>query len=319
MNRRSLLLTALILLAVFILARAVFHGLSLEDEAGPVASLSFTLPELSDADYDWIGSRIYQNEALGRAEYLTHWNEGEDFPSLGIGHFIWFPQGVDAPFDEQFPALVSYLHEQVPENLQMPAWLQELEPMAAPWNTKAQFDEAWSSPQMSTLRQWLEATQLYQARFIVSAFEQRWRDLDIPVQLKQEFSGLLQQLFATPAGLFAVIDYYNFKGLGNNPRETYQSQGWGLVQVLDALAALRMDDDECADIVLQFKDAAAGKLSQRVELSPPERNETRWLAGWLKRLDGYRLTDTNIMGKSICGFHIPPYLQNPSSDAITLI
>jgi len=319
MNRRSLLLTALILLGVFILARAVFHGLSLEDEAGPVASLSFTLPELSDADYDWIGSRIYQNEALGRAEYLTHWNEGEDFPSLGIGHFIWFPQGVDAPFDEQFPALVSYLREQVPENLQMPAWLQDLKPMAAPWNTKAQFDEAWSSPQMSALRQWLEATQLYQARFIVSAFEQRWRDLDFPVQLKQELTGLLQQLFATPAGLFAVIDYYNFKGLGNNPRETYQSQGWGLVQVLEALAALRMDDDECADIVLQFKGAAAGKLSQRVELSPPERNEKRWLAGWLKRLDGYLLTDTNTMGKSVCGFHITPYLQNPSSDAITLI
>lgn len=321
MKRRSFLLAAFVLLAVFILARTVFHGLSLEDEAEPVTvtSPTFTLPELSDADYDWIGSRIYQNEALGRVEYLTHWNEGEDFPSLGIGHFIWFPEGVDAPFDEQFPALVSYLRQQLPEDLPMPAWLQELEPMAAPWNTKAQFDEAFSSPQMTALRQWLEATQLYQARFIVSAFEQRWRDLDLPVQQKQELSGLLQQLFATPAGLFAVIDYYNFKGLGNNPRETYQGQGWGLVQVLDALAGLRMDEDECTDIVMQFRDAAAGKLSQRVELSPPERNETRWLAGWLKRLDGYLPTDSGTTGNSVCGFHIRPYLQNPSSDAITLI
>ena len=61
---------------------------------------------------DHVSTRTKHSE---RAEYLTHWNEGEDFPSLGIGHFIWFPEGVDAPFDEQFPALISYLRQQVPK------------------------------------------------------------------------------------------------------------------------------------------------------------------------------------------------------------
>ena len=178
MKRRPLLLAAVVLLVVFILASALFHVLDFRQrevgqQADAPATTALTMPELSDADYDWIGSRIYQNEALGKAEYLTHWNDGEDFPSLGIGHFIWFPAGVDAPFDEQFPAVVSYLRQQVPQALQVPAWLEELDPFVAPWNSKTQFDQARSSAEMTSLRQWLEATRRYQARFIVSAFEKR--------------------------------------------------------------------------------------------------------------------------------------------------
>jgi len=319
MKHRTLLIAALVLLAGFILTRAVMYWGSVGKQNEAADVLTLALPELSDADYRWIGSRIYQNEALGKAEYLTHWNEGEDFPSLGIGHFIWFPKGIDAPFDEQFPALISYLRQEVPENLQMPVWLQDLEPFDAPWNSKQEFDAAWSSSQMSDLREWLEATQLYQARFIVSAFEKRWIDLDLPFKQKQEFNGLLQALFETPEGLFAVIDYYNFKGLGNNPRESYQGQGWGLVQVLDALAVLRMDEVQCDDSVAQFRDAAAGRLRLRVELSPPERNEARWLAGWTERIDGYLVTETITVEESVCGFHVKPYLQNPARDAITLV
>ena len=317
--RRSLLIAVLVLFAGFVLIRAVFHWIDVERPENGKGTLELALPELSDTDYDWIGLRIYHNEALGKSEYLTHWNKGEEFPSLGIGHFIWFPEGVDAPFYEQFPALVSYLRQQVPEELQMPVWLQELDPLVAPWDSKVQFDEARSSAQMIALRQWLEATQRYQAKFIVSAFEQRWRGLELPPIQKQELTGLLQSLFETPEGLFAVIDYYNFKGLGNNPRESYEGQGWGLVQVLDALFTLRVIDDECADLVSQFRDAAAGRLRLRVELSKPERNEARWLAGWLKRLDGYLKTDTSTVSLGPCGFHVTPYLQNPAKDAMTLI
>lgn len=99
MKHRTLLIAALVLLAGFILTRAVMYWGSVGKQNEAADVLTLALPELSDADYRWIGSRIYQNEALGKAEYLTHWNEGEDFPSLGIGHFIWFPKGIDAPFD----------------------------------------------------------------------------------------------------------------------------------------------------------------------------------------------------------------------------
>ncbi len=317
MLRKSFLIAALVLLAGFILARVVVHWFDAGQSETAVSGQELALPALSDIDFDWIGSRIYQNETGGQVDKLTHWNEGEDFPSLGIGHFIWFPAGVNAPFDEQFPALVSYLDREVPDSLPMPAWLEQLDPLDAPWNNKAQFDAARSSSGMVELRLWLDATRLYQARFIVSAFEKRWRALELPPARKQVLTGLLQSLFETPEGLFAVIDYYNFKGLGNNPRETYQGQGWGLVQVLDALAGLRMDEDECANVVAQFRDAAAGRLSLRVELSPPERNEVRWLPGWLKRLDGYLKTAPGRSVDSVCGFRVTPYLQNPAGNAMT--
>ena len=318
MKRNYILITALAMFAGFVLWRALHHGFDAGREPVDAEMAVISLPALSDSDYDWIGSRIYQNEALGKTKYLTHWNEGEDFPSLGIGHFIWFPQGVDAPFDEQFPSMVSFVQEQVPGDLQMPGWLQSLDPFVAPWGSKAQFDAARSSPQMHALRQWLEKTRAYQAKFIVSTFEQRWRDLDLPVKQKQALTALLQKLFETPQGLFAVIDYYNFKGLGSNPRESYQGQGWGLVQVLGALQVLQADQDKCADIVARFKDAAAGRLRLRVELSSPERNEARWLAGWLKRLEGYLASAPDTRSGGHCGFRVTPYLQNPAGDAITI-
>ena len=40
---------------------------------------------------------------------LTSWNQGEDFASLGIGHFIWYPKGRRGPFEESFPKLVSFV------------------------------------------------------------------------------------------------------------------------------------------------------------------------------------------------------------------
>jgi len=61
---------------------------------------------LSHAEALRIGKKIWQNECNGTVAGLTAWNEGEDFPSLGIGHFIWYPKGVRGPFDESFPKFV---------------------------------------------------------------------------------------------------------------------------------------------------------------------------------------------------------------------
>jgi len=245
--------------------------------------MKLELPVLSNADYDWIAARIFQNETAGQVRYLTYWGEGENFPSFGIGHFIWFPAGFDAPFDETFPDMVSFVQQRSGTDSPLPVWLHELKPFAAPWTSKQQFDLDWPSAKMAHLRQWLEATGSLQARYIVAAFEQRWQSLELPQEQKQQLTGLLQQLTQTAGGLFAVIDYYNFKGLGNNTRERYQGQGWGLVQVLESMRQAHGEPD----LVELFRDSAAGRLRLRVELSPPERIEERWLEGWLARLDGY--------------------------------
>ncbi|MCS7009618.1 MAG: hypothetical protein NZL93_06745, partial [Chthoniobacterales bacterium] len=64
---------------------------------------------LSDSQALEIGRRIWQNECAGTIEGLTAWNEGEGFVSLGIGHFIWYPEGKDGPFRESFPEFVGFL------------------------------------------------------------------------------------------------------------------------------------------------------------------------------------------------------------------
>ena len=58
----------------------------------------------------------------------------------------------------------------------------------------------------------------------------------------------------TPAGVYALVDYVNFKGEGTAPAERYHGEGWGLLQVLDAMAD-RPDADLAA-----FADAAAAVL-----------------------------------------------------------
>ena len=271
---------------------AQLPGRKLPDGQDKVGGLK--LPALQDQDYDWIAARIFENEAASQVRYLTFWGEGEDFPSFGIGHFIWFPANVDAPFDEQFPDMVAYVSQRAADQ-PLPAWMARLVPFDAPWSSKDVFDQAWSSADMTALREWLQATSRWQARFIVTTFEKRWQALELPADEKWRLTTLLQRLAGSAAGLFAIIDYYNFKGLGVNPRERYQGQGWGLIQVLQAMPAYSKSktaepggsDVDGAELVAQFSQAAADRLSLRVELAPADRNESRWLPGWLARLQGY--------------------------------
>ena len=67
-----------------------------------------------------IAWKIWQNECAGTIRGLVSWNRGEAFPSLGIGHFIWFPAGVTERFEESFPAFIQFCRRKgirVPEEL----------------------------------------------------------------------------------------------------------------------------------------------------------------------------------------------------------
>ena len=65
--------------------------------------------QLSDSQAGQIGRRLWQNESGGTIAGLTAWNSGEDFASLGIAHFIWYPANKRGPFEESFPPLLEYL------------------------------------------------------------------------------------------------------------------------------------------------------------------------------------------------------------------
>src|SRR5437016_5784008 len=73
---------------------------------GPLTVHAITLLQ---SDALKIGKKIWQNECNGTVSGLTSWNEGENFASLGIGHFIWYTAGMQGPFEESFPALVSFI------------------------------------------------------------------------------------------------------------------------------------------------------------------------------------------------------------------
>jgi hypothetical protein len=47
------------------------------------------------------------------------------------------------------------------------------------------------------------------------------------------------------------------------------------------------DETTGRSAVKSFAESAKTVLRNRVRNSPPERNEARWLPGWLKRVDTY--------------------------------
>ena len=244
------------------------------------AVLAFTLASahaLSERELASIGQRVWQNECGGTRDGLTSWNSGEAFASLGIGHFIWYPKGERGPFEESFPALVRYLSA---NGANVPAWLKSAPP--CPWRTRAEFLSAAKGRQMSELRDLLASTVALQSRFLAQRMESALPKLlaatsaNRRAQVKRQF----EKLAASGKGTFALIDYVNFKGEGTNPTERYNGRGWGLLQVIEGMG----EDEAVAD---SFASSAARVLSQRVKNSPPERDEAKWLPGWVRRVEAY--------------------------------
>lgn len=254
-------------------------------------NLSFSqLKALTAGDYLWIGQRIYQNECAGQPKYLTYWGRGEAFPSFGIGHFIWHPKltesSADQKFIETFPAMVQF----VSKTQRPPNWLEDLSiqsEFVAPWSSKQEFDQAWSNDELQQLREWLLATQSQQAQFIVLSFQKRWLNETQSLTFNQQstIQQRLNKMMRFKKGLFAVIDYFNFKGIGVNQKEQYQKESWGLVSVLRTMAVSEKSSQE--EYLEQFVMAAKKRLQLRIKLAPVERNEVRWLKGWEIRLDQY--------------------------------
>jgi hypothetical protein len=241
------------------------------------ASNGGTGTRLSSAQMDRVGRRIWQNECGGTVAGLTSWNGGEDFASLGIGHFIWYPQGRGGPFAESFPPLMAFL---TARGIATPAWARG----ACPWPTKASFEADQNGARQQELRALLSRTVRQQTEFIMARMEAALPKMlaqsKNPAGVKLAFDGLKQ----TPEGTFCLIDYVNFKGEGTSSKERYHGEGWGLLQVLEGMPKAKT----VWQMPMEFAEAARRVLSRRVANAPPERNEKRWLAGWHNRCDSYK-------------------------------
>lgn len=268
-------------LAVFLLMLLILTGC--QEEEGNLEL------ELTAGQLEWIGQRIFLNECAAKEACLVHWNVGEAFPSLGIGHFIWYPAGVDGPFVESFPKLFAFLRQQAgKQGVTPPVWLQTLEPFVAPWPDRGAFLEQAGSQRLRSLRTYLAATKGAQAAFMFErARASLGRVLDAaPVAERRQMRRNLMALASTAGGTYALIDYVNFKGEGLAPRERYNGQGWGLLQVLQ-----QMPRSSSAEPLERFRQAAATVLKRRAELAPAAIEREQWLAGWLKRIETYKEPD----------------------------
>jgi len=235
--------------------------------------------DLSAAQKAAIGRKIWQNECAGSVTGLTTWNAGEEFPSLGIGHFIWYPAGFKGRFNETWPQFVAYAKKQG-------ARLPDVASAAhSPWNTKAEFQRDFKGPQLSGLRKWLAANITVQTDFIIARSRAALpKILDAApagerVRIKENY----HKVGGSPQGTYALIDYVNFKGEGTLVTERYRGRGWGLLQVLGEMRNVSSGPPAAAE----FAAAAKRVLSRRIDNSPPIRGEKRWEEGWHNRCSTY--------------------------------
>ena len=153
--------------------------------------------------------------------------------------------------------------------------------MACPWPDRAAFLKDSASPKLKALRQWLASTVPLQSQFLAERLEKALPTMldSLPKDRREPVRRSFESLAATPQGRFALIDYVNFKGEGTKPTERYAGQGWGLLQVLEAMPP--------GGRVGDFAKSAEETLRRRVKNAPTERHEERWLPGWVNRVQAY--------------------------------
>ncbi|TAE30991.1 MAG: hypothetical protein EAZ92_03575 [Candidatus Kapaibacterium sp.] len=241
---------------------------------------------LTDQEALEIGKRIWQNECNGTIDGLTSWNKNEEFASLGIGHFIWFPKGYKGPFGEAFPRLVDYL---IANDAPVPEWLREnfrKGNRACPWTSREEFNNDLQSPKMQELRTMLAETVGLQARMIGRRMENSLAKILDAVPEKSAKEQITTQFYRVadaPLGLYALTDYVNFKGEGISTSEAYNHVGWGLRHVLEAMSGT----EQGKAAIVEFAQTAERLLTDRIKNSPPERNEQSWLQNWSQRVWSY--------------------------------
>jgi hypothetical protein len=241
--------------------------------AGPAAS------PLSAGQKAAIGNKIWQNECAGSVDGLTTWNAGEEFPSLGIGHFIWYPAGFKGRFEESWPSFVAFARQQ---GARPPAVAMERH---SPWASKAAFQADFRGARLSSLRSWLAANVTLQTDFIIARSRAALPKVlaAAPASDRARLQANYQKVGATPQGTYALIDYVNFKGDGTQASERYQGKGWGLLQVLGSMKDVSAGPPAAAE----FAASAKRMLDRRIANSPAERGEARWREGWHNRCSTY--------------------------------
>lgn len=223
-----------------------------------------------------LGMRIWRNECAGSINGLVSWNTGENFPSLGIGHFIWYPSGVRERFAESLPQFVRFARA---KGVQVPALFDG----SAPWRNKTEFERDRSG-KADAMRRWLAANVDIQTRFIIARSRAALPGMMQQSRNPEGVRARYNELSRSTQGMYCLVDYVNFKGEGTKADERYNGSGWGLLQVLEEMRGVPTGRAATAE----FSRAASAVMRRRVANAPAARGEQRWLQGWLNRCATYR-------------------------------
>ena len=237
---------------------------------------------ISRSELNAIGEKIFKNEAGGIKKDLVYWNKGENFPSLGIGHFIWYKQGEPGIFEESFPQLVEFLKS---KNVKLPKIMAENK--YSPWKDRQELinlkTKKIPDTDIEELTNFLYENKDLQIMFIFKRLESSLEKMLAVSNDRENVRKQFYRVASSPNGLYPLIDYVNFKGEGTNPKERYNGQGWGLLQVLE-----NMKGTEIGKAALtEFSNSAKFVLQRRVNNSDPSKNEKKWLQGWFNRCNTY--------------------------------
>ncbi|MCX6990106.1 MAG: glycoside hydrolase family 3 protein [Chlamydiae bacterium] len=227
-----------------------------------------------------IAKKVWHNETGSSKKKLLYWNPQEDFLSLGIGHFIWYPKDKKTSFEEGFPDYLAYLKSQKAD---IPYHLQNA--TCCLWGSREVFIEAQDSPQTREILEWLGNTMDLQGKFLihkVPSVIHKIFSACSSLKEKENILKVIQDLTNTQNGFYALVDYLNFKGSGLQPSERYKTEGWGLFQVLIKLTTYS-NPVTARDFAFEAKNA----LTLRVKNAPDPEKEKKWLTGWINRVNTY--------------------------------
>ena len=222
-----------------------------------------------------IGKQIYINECSGDLEKLVFWKQGEDFVSVGIGHFIWCSKE-RCSFIDSFPELRAFL---ILNKIKIPKKFLDKSPWHSQEELKADIKGA------RKLRQLMESTIDLQVKFMISKLQtilpymlRNIKGEEKQKHIKKQFCRMVN---SGPAGIYALVDYTHFKGLGLQSQKEYKNKKWGLAQVLEDMKGNKIG----ASAIAEFSNNAKRLIINRVKNA--YRKEDQWLLGWLNRIETY--------------------------------
>jgi len=279
---------------------------------------------LDEQDYQKIIQYVSGNEFQNDPESSIDWNEGEDFASLGMGHFIWYPEGVEQKFTESFPKMAVVLWRSWPTSSDIPPQLRSAfnyskefifkssgEVRFCPWAKRTSFF-AWKEQnpiEWGYLISFINHPMI--KRIQLAYMDQDFREAIVRLydevdsnddlvameassgetvaSVRQHLRSVILSLLTSKEGTTALMDYVNFKGDGTDSRMRYSNVGWGLQQVL-------YWTDLKSGSLEQLKSlarAALNRLTRRAMLSGREIEREVWIHGWANRVLGYGYLDSD--------------------------